>query len=503
MNRPNVLLIMSDDHAANAISAYGSRLASVFKTPNIDRIAEEGCLMENCHCTNAICTPSRACILTGQYPHKNGVKTLNDSLNTNLVTYPMIMQKEGYQTALFGKWHLHSAPQGFDDYMILPGQGEYKDPAFIKKGESNWNAPNRESECGKYPKGKKQNGYVTDLITDYTLDWLAARDKTKPFMLMCHHKAPHDFFQYHQRNEDLFDGMEIPEPDSLWEDKSHRSEGSRDFGTTVSDRNLNRNYIKMMSKQDYPTGKLDFTGMSSIQRTKAAYQKYLKDYLRTVRSIDDNVGRLLDYLDADDLTNNTVVIYTSDQGMFLGEHDYIDKRWMYDESLKMPFFVRYPKEIKQGIKVDTVVSNVDFAPTFLDYAGIDPTDDMQGKSIREIFCGNEPDDWKNIAYNRYWMHMAHHDNPAHYGIRTKEYMLVYFYGLPLDANGSLEYITPEGWELYDMKNDPYQSNNVYNDPAYIDTVRDLKKKMLDLKNEIGDEDIKYPEMMKLKQRLYI
>lgn len=501
IEKPNILLIMSDDHAANAISAYESRLASVFQTPNIDRLANEGCLMENVYCTNAICTPSRATILTGQYPHTNGVMTLSDSLDTKANTYPKMMQKNGYQTALFGKWHVHSKPMGFDEYMILPGQGLYYDPIFVTKDDADWENSINKTEFGRYPKGKTYEGYVTDLITDYTLEWLEKRNKAKPFMLMCHHKAPHDFFKYHYRDEDLFNGIEIPEPESLFEDKSHRSEGSRDFGTTISDRNLRRNYIKAMSENDYPTGKLDFTGMDSKQRTKAAYQKYLKDYLRTVKAIDDNVGRVLKYLDENNLTENTVVIYTSDQGMFLGEHDYMDKRWIFDEALQMPFLVRYPKEIKAGTKVDSVVSNVDFAPTFLDYANINPAPDMQGLSIREIFKGNEPKDWQNAAYNRYWMHMAHHDNPAHYGIRTKEYMLVYFYGLPLDASGSLDYVTPEGWELYDIKKDPYQVNNVYNNPDYIDVVSKLKIQLKDMKDDIGDEDTKYPEMMKLEQRL--
>lgn len=500
--QPNILFIMCDDHAANAISAYRSRLSEVFQTPHIDRIANEGCRMDNCHCTNAICTPSRACILTGQYPHTTGVMTLSDHLDVNIKTYPQMLQSAGYQTALFGKWHVHSEPQGFDEYQILPNQGLYFDPVFVSKKDADWTQVHAKYEFGQYPDGQIRQGYVTDLITDYCIDWLDQRNRDQPFMLMCHHKAPHDYFEYHPRDEHLLDDITIPEPASLWEDKSHRSDGSRDFGTTISDHNLRRNYIKSMTDDDYPTGKLDVSGMSSKERTQAAYQKYLKDYLRTVKAIDDNVGRLLDYLDQQDLAENTLVVYTSDQGMFLGEHDYMDKRWIFDEALQMPLLVRFPKEIQPSTVVDTVVSNVDFAPTLLDYAGLDATDEMQGASIRQIIQGIEPDHWPNTAYNRYWMHMAHHDNPAHYGIRTKEYLLVYFYGLPLNANGAEQYITPEGWELYDIQKDPYQVNNVYNDPAYQSIVRDLKKQLKELKDTIGDEDTKYPEMMRLKQKLY-
>ena len=278
--RPNILYIMSDDHAANAISVYKSRLASVFKTPNLDRIANEGCLMENCHCTNAICTPSRACILTGQYPHRTGVKTLADKLNPEFNTYPKILQESGYQTAVFGKWHVHSEPQGFDDYCILSGQGEYYDPQLIKKGSAKWQDSSEVVRDARetYPEGNIHKGYVSDIITDMCINWLEKRDQSRPFMLMCHHKAPHDYFEYHPRDEHLFDGVEIPEPENLWEDKTHRSDGSRDFGTSVSDRNLRRNYIKKMTEPDYPTGQLDVTGMNSKERTKAAYEKYLKDY---------------------------------------------------------------------------------------------------------------------------------------------------------------------------------------------------------------------------------
>lgn len=491
--KPNILFIMADDHAANAISAYGSRLAKVFQTPNIDRIGREGAILNNCHCTNALCTPSRATILTGQYCHTIGVKTLNDPLDTDRNTFPQMMKNGGYETAVIGKWHVHTEPQGFNYYDVLSGQGLYFDPFFLDQNTDWSTIPPNDFNARQ---GKEHKGYVTDIVTDKCLDWLKNRDKDKPFLLMCHHKAPHDNFEYHPRYEHLFDGIEIPEPDSLWEDKSHRSIGTQEYGTTVSEKNKNRNAVKSMSSENYPTGPLDLTGLDEVGRTKAAYQKYLKDYLRVVKGIDDSVGTLLDYLDQEKLTDNTIIIYTSDQGMFLGEHDYIDKRWIFEEALQMPFVIRYPEEIKAGTEIDDIITNVDFAPSLLDYVGLDKTDEMQGHSFREVIKGNTPKDWENRLYYRYWMHMAHHDNPAHYGIRTKHYKLIFFYGLPLDATGALPNSTPASWELYDLEKDPFELKNVYNDPAYTHIIEALKEQLYHMKRELGDEDTGYPELMK-------
>lgn len=491
--KPNILYIMADDHGANAISAYGSRLAEVFETPNIDRIGKEGAILTNCHCTNAICTPSRATILTGQYSHTNGVKTLSDVLNPDKETYPKMMRDSGYLTAVVGKWHVHSQPQGFDHYDILPGQGLYFDPYFLNS-DCDWEAFGKNPHSSK--QGKQHIGHVTDLITNKCLNWLENRDKDKSFILMCHHKAPHDDFEYQPKYENLFDGIEIPEPDSLWEDKSHRSIGSREYGTTVSEWNQRRNAVQTMSRSDYATGPLDIAGLDAVGRTKAAYQKYLKDYLRCIKGIDDSVGQLLDYLDREGLAENTVVIYTSDQGMFLGEHDYIDKRWIFEEALQMPFLIRYPKEINPGTMVDDIMTNVDFAPTLLDYAGLEKTAKMQGQSCRQVLKGDTPDHWSNRLYYRYWMHMAHHDNPAHYGIRTKEYKLIFFYGLPLDATDALPNPTPASWELYDLVKDPQEMCNVYDRPEYSGVVQNLKEQLSAMKKEVCDEDDKYPEMLK-------
>jgi arylsulfatase A-like enzyme len=302
-------------------------------------------------------------------------------------------------------------------------------------------------------------------------------------------------FEYHPRDEHLFDGVTIPEPESLFEDKSHRSVASRDFGSTVSGRGKGRCELTKMIKPDHPTGQLDITGMTERQATEAAYQKYLKDYLRTVKAVDDNVGRLLDYLEAKDLLDDTLIVYSSDQGMFLGEHDYNDKRWIYTEALQMPLLARYPREVKPGTVVDSVISNIHFAPTFLDYAGLSPESSMPGRSFRAILRGERQEDWPNIVYYRYWMHLNGHDNPAHIGICDGRYKLIFFYGLPLDASGAVPQTTPPGWELYDLEKDPEELRNVHNDPEYAAVADAMKTQLFAIKEETGDVDTD-PEMLR-------
>ena len=508
--RPNILYIMADDHASNAISCYGSRLADVCPTPSLDRVAREGARLEHCFCTNSICTPSRATILSGQHSHVNGVRTLVDDFDPNHLTLARLLQEAGYQTAIVGKWHLHTEPQGFDYYNVLPGQGRYYNPLLKEKGK-----PWQDHSAG----GEVYEGYVTDIITDISLDWLKRRAPQRPFFLMCHHKAPHDYWEFAQRHKSLFADVEIPEPASLWNRGNHGSPATRPYGSSVSPRCPYRNLILDFTRPNHPTGTLDVSGMTDEEKTHAAYQKYLKDYLRCIVGIDENVGRLLDYLDEAGLAENTVVIYTSDQGMLLGEHDYFDKRWIYEESLKMPFLIRYPKEIRPGSVNHDVITNCDFAPTFLDWAGVPAPKEMQGRSFRSNLMGQTPADWPDAMYYRYWMHMAHHYNPAHYGIRTKRYKLVFFYGLTLDAAvsprdpekeraASLErgmgpYVpTQPGWELYDCEKDPEEMNNVYDDPAYADVKKELKARLLELKEELGDPDEKYPELMKVREEYW-
>lgn len=489
--RPNILYIMSDDHAANAISCYGSRLADVFKTPNMDRLYEEGVRLDNYFSTNAICTPARASIMTGQYGHINGVRTLEDKWNPESeMNLAKILGDSGYQTAVFGKWHLHCDPIGFDEYKVLGGshgaggQGVYTDPSFLEKDKG--------EVCYK--------GYVTDIITDMTLNYMDELDTDKPFFISCHHKAPHDFWEYAERHEHIFDGIDIPVPDSLFEDKAHRCKGSREYGSSVTPRSKVRSLYEDFQAEDYCTGPLIITeDMTFEERGIAAYQKYLKDYLRTVAGIDDSIGSLLDKLEALGELDNTVIIYTSDQGMFLGEHDYQDKRWSYEESLRAPFLVRWPERIKRKTAEGRMMANVDVAPTLLDIAGVSVPGAMQGVSQKTMLTGETDEALRESVYFRYWMHRAHrHDNPAHYGIRDGRYKLIRYYGLPLDATGAAHGVdTPSGWELYDMLADPYELKNLYNDETYAEVVKSMKTKLFEEKVKLNDTDDAYPELMAL------
>jgi arylsulfatase A-like enzyme len=454
--RPNILYIMADDHAAHAISAYGSRIN---QTPNIDRIAQSGVRFTNCFCTNSICTPSRAAILTGQYSNKNGVYTLNDVLDPKRNHVAKELQRAGYQTAMIGKWHLASEPTGFDYWKILPGQGVYYDPAFIEGG-----------------KQTKYQGYCTDLIGDFTLDWLRRRDPKKPFFTMCHHKAPHRPWEPAPKYKDLFAGRTMPEPDNLFDHYEGRARSVAAVQMKVGE-NMNRTDLKT----DIPA---DLKGDAL---RKWAYQLYIKDYLRCIQSVDDNVGRLLDYLEAERLSSNTIVIYTSDQGFFLGDHGFFDKRLMYEESLRMPFLMRYPGAIRPRSVNRDMTLNIDFAPMFLDYAGVKPPAEMQGRSFRANVEGHTPRDWRKAMYYRYWMHNdPDHHVPGNYGIRAERWKLIYYYGKPLGMRGANPPDTPPEWELYDMRNDPREMKNLYADPKYAPVVRDLKAQLEKLQREAGD-----------------
>ncbi len=454
--RPNILYIMADDHASHAISAYGSRIN---RTPNIDRIAQRGVRMDNCFCTNSICTPSRGVILTGQYSHVNGVKTLQDALDPARQNVAKLLQAGGYSTGIVGKWHLQKDPAGFDYWNILPGQGAYYDPVFIENGEK-----------------KKHVGYCTDLIGDFSLNWLKGRPKNKPFFLMCHHKAPHRNWQPGPKYAHLFDGQTIPEPDNLFDDYDHRSEAAHRARMRVGE-HMNRNDVKT----DFPPG------LKGNDLRRWAYQIYIKDYLRCVQSVDDNVGRLLDYLKAENLEEDTIVIYTSDQGFFLGDHGWFDKRFMYEESLRMPFLMRYPREIKPGGVNRDMVLNLDFAETFLDYAGLKIPGDMQGRSFRQNLRGRTPKDWRQSMYYRYWMHLTNdHYVAAHYGVRTHTHKLIYYYGKPLDATGTGKEILPPEWELFDLKKDPREMRSVYGEAAYGEVQADLTREMARLQELYRD-----------------
>jgi N-acetylglucosamine-6-sulfatase len=484
--RPNILFIMSDDHAAHAIGVYGGRLITLNPTPNIDRLAREGMRLNNVFCTNSICVPSRASIITGQYCHTNGVRTLAGGVEPESQTLAQRMRDAGYETAMIGKWHLKYEP-AFDYYCVLPGQGSYFNPVFRVQGPQPW--PENTIRISGY-----DCAHSSDAITDISLKWLRSRkQKDKPFFLMHHFKAPHDNFANAERYDWLYAEVKMPEPESLWDRGSHGPEGKPQYGTSIGPRNERRN----MGHHMFVDPSL---GGDAYKRD--AYQRYLKKYLRCVKGVDDNIGRLLKHLDRSGQLDDTIIIYTSDQGFMLGEHDYMDKRWMYEESLRMPFIVRYPRLIHRGSVSNAIINNVDFAPTLLDMANEVPPAEMQGRSFLSILKGKTPEDWRTATYYRYWMHMTHHDNPAHYGLRTARYKLIFFYGLPLDARGAVQQPTPPHWEFYDLEKDPDEMTNAYSDPDYASVIQELKAELLRTKEQIGDTDEAYPELMQVRENCW-
>ena len=496
--RPNILFIMADDHSAKAIGCYG---AGINTTPHIDRIAKEGVRLDHCYVTNSICTPSRAAILTGTYNHVNCVTTLRTPLNNRFPNVAKHFQHDGYQTAMIGKWHLGEGPDhqptGFDFWSVLPGQGTYFAPQMIEMG-----AP------------IDTKGYATDIITDKCLKWMDERDTKKPFFLMCHHKAPHREWEPHPKHQDLYQN-DIAIPETFNDDYKNRAraaaeakmrirddmtyadlglvqpEGGEEVGTKTSIKSRKRKIphpedVSNLKLIDQDSGEV-FTFSSQDDLSRFKYQRYMKRYLRTVASLDENVGRLLAYLDDNNLTENTIVVYTSDQGFFLGEHGWFDKRFIYEQSFQMPFLLRYPAQIKAKTLIDDIVMNVDFAPTFLDFAGIATPNYMQGRSFKKILEGNPPDDWPQIAYHRYWMHRdATHNAYAHYGVRDQRYKLIYWYNEGYELAGTREGGQNREWELFDLDNDPLELFNLYNDPSYHKIVLTLTAKLDTLMTEIGD-----------------
>ncbi|MDE0629008.1 MAG: sulfatase [Bryobacterales bacterium] len=481
-DQPNILFLMSDDHAAHALGAYGGRLKVLDPTPALDRLAGEGMLFENAFCTNSICTPSRATLLTGQFSHVNGVTTLSGHLEGDRQYVANLVRDAGYQTAMVGKWHLKRQP-AFDYYCVLPGQGSYFNPVMRESG-GRW--PDHVRRFSAY-----DSVHSTDAIVKASIDWLKQRDRERPFFLMTHFKAPHDNFENAERYDFLYDDIAIPEPESLWRVPNHGSEATRGAGTSVGRRNTRRNMGHHMFVDP---------GLAAEAYKRTAYQRYLKKYLRTVRGVDDGVAQLLEHLRRDGELDNTVVIYTSDQGFMLGEHDYIDKRWMYEESMRIPLLVRHPELVGAGSRSEAIVNNTDFAPTLLALAGIKAPPFMQGRSLVPLLEGEVPDDWRTSTYYRYWMNYAHHDVPAHFGVRTRDFKLIFFYGLPLDAPGAKTADTQPGWELYDLRVDPGESRNVYGDAAYADVANELKTELRRLKDETGDTDEKFPELMEVLRK---
>ncbi|MEO7587506.1 MAG: sulfatase [Arachnia sp.] len=468
MSRPNIVFVMSDDHAAHAISAYGSRVNS---TPHIDRIAADGVRLDKVFCTNSICTPSRASILTGTYSHVNGACSIYSELDYRVPTYAQVLQEAGYQTAIYGKWHLgtteKSNPRGFDDWRIFPGQGDYIDPLMY--------GPTGEGVV---------EGYASDIITDLSLEWLGRRDAERPFCLMVHHKAPHRPWVPDEKHKHLYPVGSIPEPETMWDDHATMSTVVQNVNMTIAD-----DLIETDVKEPTP---VELLGEEN-RRARASwkYQRYMRDYLQTIQSVDDNVGRVLDWLDAEGLAENTIVVYTSDQGFFLGDHGWFDKRLMFEQSLGMPLVIRWPAEIPAQSRCEAIITNVDFAATFLDMCGLDANEALpenQGLSFRALLRGEDVPDWPTSMYYRYWEHDdPEHHAPAHYGVRTQTHKYIVYYNDGLGSPGSSDRVLPTEYELYDMVNDPAELTNVVDDPAYAGVRVSLEAELARLQQHFGDE----------------
>jgi arylsulfatase A-like enzyme len=477
--RPNIVFIISDDHAYQAISAYGGRLAEVAPTPNIDRIADSGMLFTNCLVTNSICGPSRATILTGKYSHQNGFidNTFGSQFDFNQQTFAELLQAAGYKTGVLGKLHLGAKPsKGFDYIDILPGQGSYYNPVFI-------------NEQGQY----KLEGYTTEIITEKAIQWMdSIKSDTQPFMLFLGHKSPHRPWQPGPNEIGMYEGVTIPEPESLFDTYTgNRTVAAMNFMSISEAMKLEQDLKITSGPQGGFTSKQQKTWDSIYgpinekfnkekptgkDLTRFKYQRYMKDYLASVAGVDKGVGQVLDYLNASGLEENTIVIYTSDQGFYLGEHGWFDKRWMYKESLRTPLLVSWPGKIKAGTRTDRLVSNLDFAETFLDIAQTEIPEDMQGKSIVPILKGETPENWREAHYYHYYEHPSEHDVRRHYGITTDRYKLIHFY-YDLDQ-----------WEFYDLEKDPNEMQNRYGDTAYAEVQRELHNRLEVLRTTYQDND---------------
>ncbi len=469
--RPNILFIMTDDHAAHAIGAYGSR---VNKTPHLDRLARDGAVLTRVFATNSICTPSRAAILTGQYSHLNGVTVFN-RFDSARLTVARLLQQGGYHTGMIGKWHLGSDPVGFDHWEILPGQGAYRDPVFYTAG-------GEKTYTGRY---------ATEVITDLALEFVDSRPRDKPFFLMMHHKAPHRPWEPSAAYAAQFAGRRIPEPATLRDTYATRTDALRENQQRISADLTNRD-LKLTppdglagpelakwlgAKPDSVTIVRDRkpVTLTGDMLVRWKYQRYMQDYLATVQSVDDSVGRVLAALDTAGVGRNTMVIYTSDQGFFLGDHGLFDKRFMYEESIRMPFLVRWPDGIKPRTRTDAMALNIDFAPTFLEAAGLPPAPGMQGRSLLPVLRGAPPADWRTSMYYRYYHDPGDHNTRAHYGVRTRTHKLIHFW-------------KKDQWELFDLVRDPRELDNLYGRPGQEALTDRLKTELARLKREVKDDD---------------
>ncbi|MBS0260566.1 MAG: sulfatase [Planctomycetes bacterium] len=469
--RPNIIFIFADDLTCQAISTYGER-RQLLQTPHIDRVAREGMRFDRCLVTNSICGPSRATILTGKYSHRNGFyNNSNCRFDGSQPTFPKMLQAAGYSTAIIGKWHLISEPTGFDHWQILPGQGIYYNPPMNRMGEQ-----------------VKLTGYTTDIITDLSIDWLQKRDKSKPFLLMTQHKAPHREWAPALRHLGWDHDRQYPEPETLFDDFAGRSKAVRDhdmgLDRTFTDLDAKFQKVPGMNDEQRKTWdayygprneafrKANLTGKELV---RWRYNRYMHDYLGCVKAVDESVGRMLDFLDREGLAENTLVVVSSDQGFFLGEHGWFDKRWIFEESLRTPLVARWPSTIKPGSVNSQIVSLVDFAETFLEMAGLPIPNDMQGRSLMPLLKGTVPADWRKSLYYHYYEYPVPHHVRPHYGVITDRFKLVRYYKPDLDD-----------WELLDRQHDPLETRSFYNDPAYAQTVQELKAELERLRQQVGD-----------------
>jgi arylsulfatase A-like enzyme len=464
--RPNIVFIFSDDHSLQTIGAYGARLSAFCReqgvTPQIDRLAARGGVFLNSFCGNSLCSPSRAAILTGLHGHANGVMTLGRPTKEGIWNYPRALREAGYQTAVFGKWHLGTTKPEFDEWLILPGQGRYSDPVF-------------ESAAGE----RNFTGYTTDVITDLSLDWLKRRDPAKPFFMAVHHKAPHRNFIPPPRYFTWLDDVTIPEPDTLFDDYANRASPARNQKMTIARDMTLGSDLKVNEKQaneaGYVARNADFARrkLEGRELTQWKYQQYLKDYLRCVKAVDDSVGRVVAALRAAGLEDNTVVVYSSDQGFYMGEHGWFDKRWIYEESVHMPFIVAWPGVVKPGTRFTPMIQNIDYAATFVEMAGGKVPAGLHGRSFVPVLRGQTPPDWRRSIYYHYYD--GGHGVAKHYGVRTERYTLAHFY-------------TTNEWELFDNEKDPRQLRSVYADPAYAGALAVLRAELTRLRQEYQDSD---------------
>ena len=521
--RPNILYIMCDDHAMQAISAYGSPISKLAPTPNIDRLAERGMKFNEAFVENSLSTPSRACLMTGLYSHQNGQRQLAEGIDSTKTFFSELLQGAGYSTAVVGKWHMSCSPKGFDYYHVLDDQGQYYNPTF--------------ASTGQYGNFKQEMGYATDLITDHAIEYLNNRDKNKPFCLLVHHKAPHRLWMPNTKYVSKYANVNFPLPETFWDDYETR-------GSAASTQKMSIDkYMEMvrdlkvpeMYDPSTPEGRDSYAGlmgemnrMTPQQRAiidayymprnreflsknltgkeliEWKYQNYIRDYMAVIASVDESVGRLLEYLDKNNLSDNTIIVYTSDQGFYMGEHGWFDKRFMYEESLRTPLIISYPGHTKPGSVCHKLVQNIDYAPTFLELAGVKKPQEMVGRSLLPIFDnGDAQKQWRSSIYYHYYDYPTYHMVRKHDGVRTDRYKLIHFYGKGgLDAvpenkyqgiegtneNNTLKSLISIGYfepkdnavnynELYDLQNDPHELNNLYGKPGYEKITKQLQKEL--------------------------